>query len=196
MTETALAELLAADLSGLDLVALIIDGVYFAESCCLVATGIGIDGVKHPLALVQGSAENATLVTELLVDLRQRGLDVTRPMLVGLDGSKALRNAVLDVLDHPVIQRCQLHKIRNVKTICHNDFGQVSAAGWPMPTTPPQRWRPKPRCCPWPKSLTARTPRRQPACVRACTRPSRCCGWMLRPPGQRSPAPAVTSGRP
>jgi transposase-like protein len=118
MTETALAELLAADLSGLDLVALIIDGVYFAESCCLVATGIGIDGVKHPLALVQGSAENATLVTELLVDLRQRGLDVTRPMLVGLDGSKALRNAVLDVLDHPVIQRCQLHKIRNVKTIC------------------------------------------------------------------------------
>jgi putative transposase len=42
-------------------------------------------------------------------------LDVTRPMLVGLDGSKALRKAVLDVLDHPVIQRCQLHKIRNVK---------------------------------------------------------------------------------
>ena len=40
---------------------------------------------------------------------------MTRPMLVGLDGSKALRRAVLDVLDHPVIQRCQLHKIRNVK---------------------------------------------------------------------------------
>jgi hypothetical protein len=31
-------------------------------------------------------------------------------MLVGLDGSKALRKAELDVLDHPVIQRCQLHK--------------------------------------------------------------------------------------
>ena len=40
---------------------------------------------------------------------------MTRPMLVGIDGSKALRKAVLDVLDHPVIQRCQLHKIRNVK---------------------------------------------------------------------------------
>jgi transposase-like protein len=36
-------------------------------------------------------------------------------MLVGIDGSKALRKAVVDVLDHPVIQRCQLHKIRNVK---------------------------------------------------------------------------------
>ena len=115
MTETALAELLAADLSGLDLVALTIDGVHFAESCCVVALGIGIDGVKHPLALVEGSTENATLVTGLLVDLRERGLDVTRPMLVGLDGSKALRKAVVDVLDHPVIQRCQLHKVRNVK---------------------------------------------------------------------------------
>ena len=58
---------------------------------CVVALGIGIDGVKHPLALVQGSTENATLVTDLLVDLRERGLDVTRPILVGLDGAKALR---------------------------------------------------------------------------------------------------------
>lgn len=115
MTETALAELLSADLCGLDLVALMIDGVHFAESCCIVAMGIGIDGTKHPLALVEGSTENATLVTDLLVGLRERGLDVTRPMLVGLDGAKALRKAVLDVLDHPVIQRCQLHKIRNVK---------------------------------------------------------------------------------
>jgi len=115
MTETALADLLSQDLSGLDLVALMIDGVHFAESCCVVALGIGIDGVKHPLALVEGSTENATLVTDLLVDLRGRGLDVTRPMLVGTDGSKALRRAVVDVLDHPVIQRCQLHKIRNVK---------------------------------------------------------------------------------
>ena len=115
MTETALAELLSADLSGLDLVALLIDGVHFAESCCVVALGIDIEGSKHPLALVEGSTENATLVSGLLVDLRERGLDVTRPMLVGIDGSKALRKAVLDVLDHPVIQRCQLHKIRNVK---------------------------------------------------------------------------------
>lgn len=115
MTETALTELLSADLSGLDLVALMIDGVHFAETCCIVALGIDIEGNKHPLALVEGSTENATLVTDLLVDLRERGLDVTRPMLVGIDGSKALRKAVIDVLDHPVIQRCQLHKVRNVK---------------------------------------------------------------------------------
>jgi putative transposase len=33
---------------------------------------------------------------------------------VVLDGAKALRRAVGDVFDHPVIQRCQLHKLRNV----------------------------------------------------------------------------------
>jgi transposase-like protein len=114
-TETALAELLSADLSGLDLVALMIDGVHFAEHCCVVALGIDIDGVKHPLSLVEGSTENATLVTDLLVGLRERGLDVTRPILVVIDGSKALRRAVVDIFDHPVIARCQLHKIRNVQ---------------------------------------------------------------------------------
>jgi transposase-like protein len=115
MTETALAELLATDLSGLDLVALMVDGVHFGESCCVVALGIDAEGVKHPLALVEGATENATVVTDLLAGLRDRGLDVTRPILVGIDGAKALRKAVVDVFDHPVIQRCQLHKIRNVQ---------------------------------------------------------------------------------
>jgi transposase-like protein len=110
-TETALAELLAADLSGLDLVALMVDGVHFGEHCCVVALGIDIDGTKHPLSLVEGSTENATLVTELLVGLRERGLNVTRPLLVVIDGSKALRRAVRDVFDHPVIARCQLHSV-------------------------------------------------------------------------------------
>jgi putative transposase len=115
MTHTALAELLAADLSDLDLVALLIDGVHFAEHCCVVALGIAIDGTKHPLALVEGSTENATLARDLLVGLRERGLEVTRPILCVIDGAKGLRRAILDVFDHPVIGRCQLHKIRNVR---------------------------------------------------------------------------------
>jgi transposase-like protein len=114
-TETALGELLAADLSGLDLVAVMIDGVHFAGHLCVVALGIDILGVKHPLALVEGSTENATLVRSLLIDLRDRGLDVTHPMLFVLDGAKALRAAVVEVFDHPIIARCQLHKIRNVE---------------------------------------------------------------------------------
>jgi putative transposase len=114
-TETALAQLLGADLRRLDLVAFMVDGVHFGEHTCVVALGIDIDGVKHPLALVEGSTENATLVTDLIVGLRERGLDVTRPILAVLDGSKALRRAVVDVFDHPVLARCQLHKIRNVR---------------------------------------------------------------------------------
>jgi putative transposase len=115
MTETALADLLAADLSGLDLVALMIDGVHFADHLCIVALGIDIDGVKHPLALAEGSTENTTLVRGLLVGLRERGLDVTKPILAVLDGAKALAAAVKEVFDHPVIARCQLHKLRNVR---------------------------------------------------------------------------------
>jgi putative transposase len=113
-TETALGELLAAPLDGLDLVALLIDGVHFGEHLCVVALGIGIDGVKHPLGLAEGCTENTAVVTDLLSGLRDRGLDTTRPIFVGIDGGKALRAAVVRVFDHPVIGRCQLHKIRNV----------------------------------------------------------------------------------
>ena len=79
-TEKALAGLMAADLSGLHLVAVMVDGVGFAEHLCVVALGIGLDGTKHPLALVEGSTGNATLVRDLLVG-RERGLDVTRVSL-------------------------------------------------------------------------------------------------------------------
>ena len=114
-TETALAELMSRRLDDLDLVALMIDGVHFGEHTCVVALGIGIDGTKHPLAVEEGSTENATLVTELVTGLRDRGLDVTRPILAVLDGAKALTRAVKDVFDKPLIQRCQQHKIKNVR---------------------------------------------------------------------------------
>ncbi len=114
-TETALAELMTRRLDDLDLVALMIDGVHFGEHTCVVALGIGIDGTKHPLAVEEGSTENATLATGLVTGLRDRGLDVTRPVLAVLDGAKALTRAVKDVFDKPLIQRCQQHKIKNVR---------------------------------------------------------------------------------
>jgi transposase-like protein len=114
-TETALAELMARRLDDLDLVAFMVDGVHFGEHTCVVALGIGIDGTKHPLAVEEGSTENSTLVTDLITGLRERGLDVTRPILAVLDGAKALSRAVKDVFDQPLIQRCQQHKIKNVR---------------------------------------------------------------------------------
>lgn len=113
-TETALAELMSRDLSGLDLVAFMVDGVHFGEHTCVVALGIGIDGVKHPLGVEEGSTENAAVVTDLITGLRDRGLDTSKPILAVLDGARALSKAVRDVFDKPVIARCQQHKIRNV----------------------------------------------------------------------------------
>jgi putative transposase len=114
-TETALAELMSRRLDDLDLVALLIDGVHFGEHTCVVALGIGIDGTKHPLAVEEGSTENATLATDLITGLRGRGLDVTKPILAVLDGAKTPTRAVKDVFDQPLIQRCQQHKIKNVR---------------------------------------------------------------------------------
>jgi putative transposase len=83
-TETALEQLMSRRLDGLDLVVLTVDGMHFGEHTCVTALGIGIDGTKHPLAVEEGSTENATLVTDLITDLRERGLDVTRPILAVL----------------------------------------------------------------------------------------------------------------
>ena len=115
MTERALDEMMRSDLSTLELVALMIDGVHFGHHLCVVALGISSDGTKIPLAVVEGDTENATVVKDLLVNLRERGLDMTRPLLCVLDGAKALAAAVNAVFDRPLIQRCQLHKIRNVE---------------------------------------------------------------------------------
>ncbi len=114
-TETALGRLMTRRLDDLDLVALMIDGVHFGEHTCVVALGIDIEGVKRPLAVEEGSTENATLVTDLVTGLRDRGLDVTRPVLAVLDGARALSRAVKDVFGKPLIQRCQQHKIKNVR---------------------------------------------------------------------------------
>ena len=88
--------------------------MHFGVHLCVVALGIGIDGTKLPLGLAEGSTESTSVVTDLLTGLRDRGLDTSRAIFVGIDGGKALRAAVVQVFEHPVIARCQLHKIRNV----------------------------------------------------------------------------------
>lgn len=125
MTERALDEMMHADLSTPDLVALMADGVHFGEHLCVVALGITSDGTKVPLGLAEGTTENATVVTELLTGLRDRGLDVTRPILVAIDGGKALAAAVKSVFDRPLIQRCQIHKVRNVESYLPKDLAKT-----------------------------------------------------------------------
>ena len=93
-----------------------IDGVEYAGETMVVAMGITEDGTKRILGLRQGATENAVVCTALLEDLQERGLDTTQPTLLVLDGSKALHAAVRRVWgQNAVIQRCQVHKKRNVK---------------------------------------------------------------------------------
>ena len=114
-TQRALEVLMARDLSELEVVALMIDGVHFAEHCCVVALAILADGTKVPIGLWLGSTENKTVVTALLGDLCDRGLSADRGLLVVIDGGKALAAGVATVFgDRAVVQRCTLHKRRNV----------------------------------------------------------------------------------
>jgi len=142
-TEPALAELLATDLSGVALVALMVDGVHFAGHLCVVALGVDAEGVKHPLAVVEGSTENTTVVRELLVGLRERGLDTTRPILAVLDGAKALAAGGREVFDRPVIARCQLHKIRNVTDKLPEKMRSTVESRMRGPTPPAPSSRPR-----------------------------------------------------
>ncbi|MGH2881803.1 MAG: IS256 family transposase [Solirubrobacteraceae bacterium] len=112
---TALQELLARRLDRLELVALMIDGIELDERCHVVALGIKIDGTKVPLGLWEGSTENATVVTALLADMQERGLGFDQPILCVIDGAKALAKAIRAVIgNHTPIQRCVVHKARNV----------------------------------------------------------------------------------
>ena len=114
-TKAALDELMSRDLSTLTVAALMVDGVVFAEQCCVVALAICADGTKVPVGLWLGDTENTTVVTHLLADLVDRGLSVVGGLLVVIDGAKALARAVRKVFgDQALIQRCTLHKRRNV----------------------------------------------------------------------------------
>jgi transposase-like protein len=97
------------------LCALMIDATPFQGQQMVAALGIGEDGRKTILGIRQGATENATVVGELLSDLVERGLDFTEPRLYVLDGGKALSAAVKKHAGESApIQRCQVHKRRNV----------------------------------------------------------------------------------
>jgi len=92
-----------------------LDGFDFADHTMIGALGVTADGTKVPLGVVEGSTENASVVRGLVTSLRDRGLDASGGVLFVLDGGKALHRAVKDVFGQSaVIQRCRLHKERNV----------------------------------------------------------------------------------
>jgi putative transposase len=114
-TREALGQLMSRRLDDVRLAVLMLDGIELKGRTNVVALGITTEGVKIPLGLWEGSTENATVATALLADLIERGLDTSQGVLTVLDGSKALRKAVRDVLgQRSPVQRCVRHKERNV----------------------------------------------------------------------------------
>jgi len=114
-SRTKLKQMMERRLDKTRLCALMIDATPFEGQQMVAALGIAQDGKKMNLGIRQGATENATIVGELLGDLIQRGLDFTEPRLYVLDGGKALTAAVKKYAgDTAAIQRCQVHKRRNV----------------------------------------------------------------------------------
>src|SRR5258708_2763497 len=114
-SRTKLKGVMERRLDKIRLCALLIDATPFEGQQMVAALGIGEDGRKTILGIRQGATENATVVGELLGDLLERGLDFTQPRLYVLDGGKALTAAVKKHAgESAAIQRCQVHKRRNV----------------------------------------------------------------------------------
>ena len=114
-TANRLAALMRRKLNGLKLMAVMIDGVRFADHVVLAAIGVDLGGKKHTLGLREGATENAAACKALLEDLIERGLSSERCLLFVIDGAKALRKAVTDTFGpRAFIQRCREHKKRNV----------------------------------------------------------------------------------
>jgi putative transposase len=117
-TREQVAAQLNRRLDGLDVVALFGDGVVVAGQTVIVLLGITRDGRKEPLGVSVGSTENAAVCTDLLQDVLARGLPVTGRLLCVIDGGKGLRRALQDVFgDSAVVQRCQVHKRRNLQAL-------------------------------------------------------------------------------
>ncbi len=115
LTEARLSAWFSAPLGELDLCVVMIDGIVFREHCVLLALGIDSDGGKHALGLREGTTENAAVAKALLSELVERGLRTERRLLFVIDGAKALRKALRECFGGlAVVQRCQVHKLRNV----------------------------------------------------------------------------------
>jgi putative transposase len=114
-SRTKLKDIMERRLDKTRLCALLVDATPFEGQQMVAALGIAQDGQKTILGIRQGATENTTVVGELLGDLVNRGLDFTEPRLYVLDGGKALAAAVKKYAgESAAIQRCQVHKRRNV----------------------------------------------------------------------------------
>src|SRR5918995_2197191 len=108
------------DLAGDDIVRLILDGTVVKVRLerkapaisLLIALGVRRDGQKVVLAIKNMGGESEAAWRAMLDDLTSRGLG--RPELVIVDGGKGLEAALASLWDDVAVQRCTVHKERNL----------------------------------------------------------------------------------
>jgi len=114
-TRSQVETFLSRPLGDLDLPIIMLDGTGMGEHVLVVALGIDAKGYKHVLGVTEGSTESDAVCQGLLRQLVDRGLVTERARLFTIDGGKGLRKAIREVFGlWALIQRCQVHKLRNV----------------------------------------------------------------------------------
>jgi putative transposase len=118
--QTELAAWRTRSLAGVEAVYLYLDAFALRVRCAgkvvsvpvLGAVGVQSDGGKYLLALELCSGESAAAWKGYLDDLVARGLRA--PVLCIVDGNPGLRRAVGEVWPRAAVQRCCVHKLRNL----------------------------------------------------------------------------------
>lgn len=110
------------DLSGRHYVYVWADGIHAKvrleddankKQCLLVLMGATVDGHKELIAVLDGYRESEQSWSELLLDLKQRGLTTAPRVAVG-DGALGFWAALRKVFPETQEQRCWVHKTANV----------------------------------------------------------------------------------
>jgi transposase-like protein len=120
-SQKKLDELHGRDLAPMEILAVLIDGKRFHSRGVVVALGVSATGKKYTLGIYECSTESKGACTELLNDLRRRGLPDHRLLFV-VDGGKGLNSALNELYDahdrrkcRAIRVRCFIHKLRNIR---------------------------------------------------------------------------------
>ncbi len=121
-------ELRSREIGSRDWLVLMLDGIVLSkDQTAIVAIGVSSAGTKHVLDFALGSTENYEVCRDLVSRLVARGFAPARRLLSVLDGSAALKKAVLKFFPDALIQRCLVHKERNIRAkLSKRDWGELA----------------------------------------------------------------------
>ena len=124
------------DLSKHHWVSMMIDAVHIGDYAVVVALGVNDKGKKHILGLKQGATEDWQVVRDLFRNLVDRGFKTQHSLLFVIDGAKALRKAINKYFGkEQAIQRCSLHKQRNIMQYLDKKHHMEFQRRWRKPRT-------------------------------------------------------------